>query len=182
MSKNFNNRDQQFRVTYWNNLLDTDLALLLRIDGEVVRRPYLPAGQHASTLGIHKNSTSLLPFKFRELELVGMFTALVFDACCPLICHPKTQTWKKHPSCLKWGPSKFRPFAPRSYAQHKTYALRTMDCTGVVYRSAARWQGGIMSGTRSPKSSIQFLPRVTSIDPIPSALRTRYPPMCPRMM
>jgi hypothetical protein len=85
MSKNFNNRDQQFRVTYRNNLLDIDLALLLRIDGEVVRRPYLPAGQHASTLGIHKNSTSLLPFKFRELELVGMFTALVLTPIVPYL-------------------------------------------------------------------------------------------------
>ena len=61
-------------------MLDIDLALLLRIDGEVVRRPYLPAGQYASTLGIYKDNNSLLPFKFRELDLVGTFTALVSDA------------------------------------------------------------------------------------------------------
>ena len=71
---------QQFRVTYKNNLLDVDLALLLRIDGKVVRRPYLPAGQYACASGIYKDTTSLLPFKFRELELVGTSTALVSDA------------------------------------------------------------------------------------------------------
>ena len=64
-------------------MLDIDLALLLRIDGEVVRRPYLPAGQYASTLGIYKDTNSLLPFKFRELDAVGTFTALVSDAYCP---------------------------------------------------------------------------------------------------
>ena len=63
-------------------MLDTDLALLLRIDGEVVRRPYLPAGNFVSTVGIYKHANSLLPFKFRELDLVGTFMALVSDAYC----------------------------------------------------------------------------------------------------
>jgi hypothetical protein len=60
-----------------NNLLDFDLSLELRIDGELVHKAYLRAGQYGHILGIYKGTTSVLPFKFQELELVGTFTRLV---------------------------------------------------------------------------------------------------------
>ena len=57
-----------------NNLLDFDLSLELRIDGELVHKTYLRAGQYGHILGIYNGTTSVLPFKFQELELVGTFT------------------------------------------------------------------------------------------------------------
>ena len=104
--RNPNYRYQQFRVTYRNELLDTDLVIHLRMDGEVIRRTYLPAGHYNRIVGVYKNSTSLLPFKFQELELVGTFTCLVSETYRPSSAYPKTQTWKMLPSCLKWGLSK----------------------------------------------------------------------------
>jgi hypothetical protein len=62
--------NQQFKVTFVNNLVDCDLALDLYIDGELVRETYLDAQEDSSILGIYK-ANSVLPFKFQELELVG---------------------------------------------------------------------------------------------------------------
>jgi len=61
---------KQFRVTFLSHLLDSDLAIDLHIDGEPVHKTYLRAGSYGRILGIYKGSTSVLPFKFQELELV----------------------------------------------------------------------------------------------------------------
>ncbi|KAI0002425.1 hypothetical protein BJV74DRAFT_815724 [Russula compacta] len=61
---------KQFSITFHNNLLDFDLSLNLHIDGELVYKTYLPVGRGDRILGIYKDSTSVLPFKFQELELV----------------------------------------------------------------------------------------------------------------
>ena len=63
--------DQQFRVTVVNNLFDCDLALDLRIDGELVQKIHLHPQQCRCILGIYRDSNSVLPFKFQELKLVG---------------------------------------------------------------------------------------------------------------
>jgi len=70
---NADDGDQQFRVTFVNNLVDCDLSLHLLIDGETVRKTYVRAQEYSHVVGIHKGPTSVLPFKFQELELVGAF-------------------------------------------------------------------------------------------------------------
>jgi hypothetical protein len=66
--------NQQFRVMFLNNLRDSDLSIDLYMDGEVVNKTYLRAGQPGRVLGIYNGSTAVLPFKFQELELVGTFS------------------------------------------------------------------------------------------------------------
>jgi len=61
---------KQFSITYKNKLLDIDLVVFLHIDGEVVRRSYLSAQEDRCMIGIYKNPSAILPFKFQELELV----------------------------------------------------------------------------------------------------------------
>jgi|SRR6266850_2015288 len=87
--QNPNYHCQQFSVMYRNKLLDIGLIIHLRIDGEVVCRSYLPARQDDRIIGIDKNSTSILPFKFQELELVGTFTGLISDTY-----HFSFATWR----------------------------------------------------------------------------------------
>jgi hypothetical protein len=90
----------------------------LRIDGELVHKTYLRAGQYGHILGIYKGTTSVLPFKFQELELVGTFSVSSLDAYYPSFCYPiKTRTWKTLPSYLTWGSLSFEPFALGPYAQ-----------------------------------------------------------------
>jgi len=61
---------KEFRVTYENHMVDCDLSLLLIIDGETVRKSYVRAREVNRIVGIAKGLTSVLPFKFQELELV----------------------------------------------------------------------------------------------------------------
>jgi len=61
---------KQFRITFVNNLSDYDLSIDLRIDGEHIKKTYLRARECGRILGIYKSPTSVLPFKFQELELV----------------------------------------------------------------------------------------------------------------
>jgi hypothetical protein len=61
---------KQFYLTFGNNLHNIGLAVVLCIDGERIYRGFLRAGQRAQLLGIQKSATSILPFKFQELELV----------------------------------------------------------------------------------------------------------------
>jgi len=61
---------KQFSITFSNNLFNVDLAVVLRIDGERIYRGFLRAGQRGQVLGLQKSATSILPFKFQELELV----------------------------------------------------------------------------------------------------------------
>jgi hypothetical protein len=68
-----NGRDKQFRITYINNMANTDLVFDLYIDGERIFRGYVRPGQLYQIFGIQKSITSVLPFKFQELELVGAF-------------------------------------------------------------------------------------------------------------
>jgi hypothetical protein len=70
--------DQQFSISYKNDLLgddqsDVGLATDLYIDGECVHLGCLRAGEEWEVLGIQKTASSVLPFKFQELELVGAF-------------------------------------------------------------------------------------------------------------
>ena len=75
-----NYRDQQFSVTFSNNLYNVDLAVVLRIDGERIYRGFLRAGQRGQVLGLQKSATSILPFKFQELELVGALPGHSLDS------------------------------------------------------------------------------------------------------
>ena len=106
-----------------NNLSDYDLSLDLRIDGEHIKKTYLRARECGRILGIYKSPTSVLPFKFQELELVGTFAGTPFHTSfssfffsCPIIGR-KTRTRKMLPSCPKWGRSNFEPFAPAPCAR-----------------------------------------------------------------
>jgi hypothetical protein len=71
---------QKFGVKCGNNFLDLDISFHLYIDGERVHKAYVSAGKYRRIEGIYKDSTSVLPFKFQELELVGTFIALVSNA------------------------------------------------------------------------------------------------------
>ncbi|KAI9511501.1 hypothetical protein F5148DRAFT_327403 [Russula earlei] len=61
---------KHFKIMLNNHLLDSGLSIYLHIDGERVYQCHLGAGQSGQILGIYKDSTSVLPFKFQELELV----------------------------------------------------------------------------------------------------------------
>ncbi|KAF8487197.1 hypothetical protein DFH94DRAFT_849630 [Russula ochroleuca] len=66
---------KQFSISYKNDLLgddqsDVGLATDLYIDGECVHLGCLRAGEEWEVLGIQKTASSVLPFKFQELELV----------------------------------------------------------------------------------------------------------------
>jgi hypothetical protein len=73
VSTKTNCRDQHFKFTYTNNLLDTDLRIAVYTDGVLAVDFMSPAGKQGQMLGIQKSCNSVLPFKFRELELVGAF-------------------------------------------------------------------------------------------------------------
>ena len=75
-----NCRVQQFSITFSNNLFNVDLAVVLRIDGERIYRGFLRAGQRGQVLGLQKSATSILPFKFQELELVGALPGHSMDS------------------------------------------------------------------------------------------------------
>jgi len=61
---------KQFKIAFSNNLFDFDLSLALYIDGERIYRGYLQARQRGQIQGIPKTTSSVLPFKFQELQLV----------------------------------------------------------------------------------------------------------------
>jgi hypothetical protein len=139
-----------------NNLVDCDLALDLRIDGELVQKIHLHPQQYGCRLGIYRSSNSVLPFKFQELNLVGV-SALprLFSFVKPIIrsslliftCRPKTPTWKMLPSFPpKWGRSNFGPIVIGLCAWWTTSPVGNTDSTEGVCRSVARRLGGIMSG------------------------------------
>jgi hypothetical protein len=74
--RNINCRDQQFRIVITtSDPLDVDLRTVLYIDGERISRHYFRAGRRKSWgfRGIRSSATTMLPFKFQELELVGMY-------------------------------------------------------------------------------------------------------------
>jgi hypothetical protein len=144
-------RDQQFSITYKNDLSDLDLSADLYIDGVCIHNGFLKAGRQCEVLGIPKTASSVLAFKFQELELVGAFpqTFLGRHVACFSHLPMKIQTWKMPLSCQnfqKWGQSNFERFAAGSCALHSTIIWIT-GCIKDVYRSTARRQGGIMSGT-----------------------------------
>ena len=177
--------DQQFSVTFVNNLVDCDLVLDLHIDGELVQRIHLHPRQHSRRLGIYRSSNSVLPFKFQELNLVGV-SALprLFSFVKPIrssflisAYRPKTLTWKMLPSFLqKWGRSNFGPIVAVLCVRWTTSPVNT-DCVEGLCRSAARRLGGIMSGKLvSPPKATRLIhsycmsPRCL----LPPAPMTRY--------
>ena len=86
-----NCRDQQFRIVVTSNL-DIDLAIDLYIDGECISKYFIRAGlrQPLEIRGINNSATTCLPFKFQELELVGMFYKHSMDIMFVpyfIICH-----------------------------------------------------------------------------------------------
>ena len=88
-------RDQQFSFTISSNLSDFDLVLDFYIDGTCAHTRILGRSlKGCQILGIRKSATSVLPFKFQELELVGAFPEhysdnMMFD---PHLL--KIRTWK----------------------------------------------------------------------------------------
>jgi hypothetical protein len=65
-------------------LLDCPLSLHLYIDGYDAVKTVARPGQSGDIKGLYKTQISVLPFQFRELELVGMFppALLSFFALC----------------------------------------------------------------------------------------------------
>ncbi|KAI9466361.1 hypothetical protein BJY52DRAFT_1183219 [Lactarius psammicola] len=61
---------KQFKITYSNNLSDFEFAIFLYIDGRLVESACVGAGTSSEFLGPYKNSRSILPFKFQELQIV----------------------------------------------------------------------------------------------------------------
>ncbi|KAH9006364.1 hypothetical protein EDB86DRAFT_720078 [Lactarius hatsudake] len=61
---------KQFKVTYSNNLTESDLVVYLYIDGQLIRHAFTRAGSSAEFLGLRNSAHSVLPFKFQELQLV----------------------------------------------------------------------------------------------------------------
>ncbi|KAH9990356.1 hypothetical protein BJV77DRAFT_622122 [Russula vinacea] len=61
---------KQFSITYKNDLSDLDLSADLYIDGVCIHNGFLKAGRQCEVLGIPKTASSVLAFKFQELELV----------------------------------------------------------------------------------------------------------------
>ncbi|KAF8487198.1 hypothetical protein DFH94DRAFT_687674 [Russula ochroleuca] len=61
---------KKFSITYKNDLLDVGLSFQLYIDGRRCHKVYLEAGLQYEVLGIRKSTTSILPFKLQELEVV----------------------------------------------------------------------------------------------------------------
>ena len=97
----------------------------------------------------------------------------------------KIQTLKMYLSCQnfqQWGRLNFEPFAAAPCALHDTVntVFVTTNCTKDVYRSAARRQGGIVSGTcyvsqaTRPNSHLRviLIDPTSTADEIPSALST----------
>ena len=149
-------RDQQFRVAMTNNLSNFDLCFALHIDGKYISGMDLRAGHQGELWGIRNSDTTRLPFKFQELELVGAFHHSFDNMIFPHLLL-KTQTWNMPPSRQKWGRLNFELFGARSCAVNGVNdVMQTMDCIKEVYRSAARRQGGIMSGTPPPEPPVQF--------------------------
>ena len=144
-------RDQQFSITFRNDLFDFDLAVNLYVDGERIYHGYLRAGLVGQVLGVRKSANSVLPFKFQELELVGAFvspkTFLGWHGCFDPHMLLKIRIWSMPLSCRTWGRLNFEPFAARPCAPYNTRVFQNMDCIKGVYQSAARRQGGITSGT-----------------------------------
>ena len=145
-----------------NKLCDFDLLIELHIDGQrsswALRARKLFPYQIS---GIQTSATTILPFKFQETELVGAFPEYLLDNMFGPNLLLKIPTWKMPLSCRKWGPSKFELIAATSCALQNTYILIS-DYVEDVYQSAARRQGGIMSGTTPPKLSRQILIRMRS--------------------
>jgi hypothetical protein len=160
------------------NLLDFDLSFVLYIDGERISSYYLRAGEQkpAEFRGVQNSATTVLAFKFQELELVGTFYEhpLMFLIMFVYYLLPKTQTWNTPLSGQKWGPLKFELFAASTGALVHVNYITMQNCIKDVYRSAARRQGGIMSGTTPPKPHVQF-PFICDDYVIRSALQARYP-------
>jgi hypothetical protein len=85
-----------------NNLTNFAVSIRVFVDGRQVRKMCLRAQSSNECLGVYKGSHSILPFKFQELQLVGMFVFLSSEQL-PLDVCQQTQIWKTHPLLLKWG-------------------------------------------------------------------------------
>jgi hypothetical protein len=147
--------------------------VILRIDGERVYRGYIRAGQLGQISGIQKSATSILPFKFQELELVGASPEHPLKNVLVPHLLLKIQTWNMNMPLLsrqKWVRLNSKPIATRSGASHNINIMKTRDFVEEdVSRSAARRQGGIMSGTHLPNHASNSYPRVILIDPLSTA-------------
>jgi hypothetical protein len=123
------------------------------IDGKCVHTRFLGRSwKDRQILGIRKSATSVLPFKFQELELVGAFPEHYSDNTMFDPHLLKIQTWKIPLSCQKWGPLNFEPIVATPEARKNSNVVGSMGYTEDVYQNVARNQVGIMSGT--PCSSL----------------------------
>ena len=157
-----------------NKLWDFDLLIELDIDGQRSSWALLAGKLSPYQLsGIQSSATTVLPFKFQETELVGAFREYFLDNMFGPDLLLKIPTWRMPLSCRKWGPLKSEPIAATSCALQNTYIIIS-DYVKDVYQSAARRQGGIMSGTTPPELSRPILIRIRSLC---LALQTRHPPI-----
>jgi hypothetical protein len=121
-------RDQQFHITFRNDMFDMDIVVNMYIDGERIYHGYLRAGLVGQVLGVRKTSTSVLPFKFQELELVGAFPpkyySLAGHAVLILICLPPEDPDLEYaPVVPEMGTIELRAF--------RCQALRTVQYQGI---------------------------------------------------
>ena len=173
-----NYRDQQFRIMVTNNLSDFGLYFFLYIDGEYIKRCYVRVGEQFEIQGTRTSSTTRLPFKFQELELVGAFHEHSLDIRVVPHLLLKSQTWNMPLSGQKWGQLNFGPIAAGPWAVNRdvdSHIIQSMDCIKDAYRSSARRQGGIMSG--ATLCHLLSHPSNSHSDVMHSALQTRYPPI-----
>jgi len=61
---------KEFKITVSNNLTNSEVKIILFIDGRRIRSTYVYAGRIKEFLGLYTGNHSIRPFKFQELQLV----------------------------------------------------------------------------------------------------------------
>ena len=62
-----------------NNLTDFAVKVIVFIDGQWAESQIVRVGKSLEFLGVYQSTDSVLPFKFQELQLVGMFIFPSFE-------------------------------------------------------------------------------------------------------
>ncbi|KAN0130158.1 hypothetical protein V8E53_012103 [Lactarius tabidus] len=105
---------KQFKITVSNNLSNSGFSLRVFVDGRRVEKVFLKAGSSEECLGVQKSSSSILPFKFQELQLVDpdledapaapeMGTIELQVYRCQKVGIKKRSKWQYKHEDLHWG-------------------------------------------------------------------------------
>ena len=108
--------------------MDVGIAAHLYIDGERIGNKYLKAGQLHQVLGIRNTASSVLPFKFQELELVGAFPRIGQHVVCFSFAteDPDIENVPVVPEFPAMGTIELRAFRCRTVraARHREHRIR----------------------------------------------------------